>query len=168
MSAQECLKCGCLILDDDGLNGAVNDFSPGPSFWCRRATIVEADNHVSGSGCDALKIILRCPLVEHGLRGRLPIHKDEKRIFLRGIKMRRLHHPAVQRDAVAYINLKEFGRSAEKHRNICAKGGIIFQYSRGTMSGEFYKIGDRRYVGSGILVECPARIRGNIVIVRPG
>src|ERR1700683_3228421 len=114
MSAQECLKCGGLILHDDGLNRAVNNFSPSPSFWCRCATIVEADNHVAGSRRDALKIILRCPLVEHGLRGRFPIHENKKRIFLRGVKMRRLHHPAVQGDTVAYINLKEFGRSAEK------------------------------------------------------
>ena len=98
-----------------------------------------------------MKIIIpRSPFIEHGLRGRLAVYKNKDRVFFRGIKIRRLHHPAVQRDAVANIELEEFGGSVEKHGCIGAKIGIIFQYPRGTMGGKLYKIGDRCNVSTGI------------------
>ena len=82
--------------------------------------------------------------------------------------MRRLEHPAVERDAVSAIDLEKFGRRFEKHGGIRTERGVVFQDARGTMGGEFDQVSNRRDVGARILVEGPVGIRGHIVIMRAG
>src|SRR5271163_672513 len=100
MRLQKDLQRGTLVVNDYGMDRAVHNFSPRAPFWRWRTPIVKAYDDVTGLSDGAIVIVVpRAPLVQHRLRRRFSVHVNENGIFLRGVKMRRLQHPGVERGA---------------------------------------------------------------------
>src|ERR1700722_9057354 len=100
MRLQKYFQRGGLIVNDYGMDCTIDNFSPGAAFRRGRAAIVKADDDVTGLSDGAIVIVVpRAPFVQHGLRRRFSVYINEDGIFLRGIEMRGLQHPGVERGA---------------------------------------------------------------------
>src|SRR5689334_5767578 len=65
------------------------------------------------------------PAVEHGLRSWFTVDLNQYRIFLSGIKVGRLHHPAVDCYTVTGINLEKLCRRREELRDLFLVFGAV-------------------------------------------
>src|SRR5205823_2717162 len=147
---------------------AIHYFAPRPAARRRRATVVDARDHVALIGeHPEPQPQATHPLVAHGLPGGLAVHVHQQRVGPRGIEVTGPDHPAVEGRAIRKRDAEEFAAARRERRDRLAQPLVRNDRAGRGVRGQAYQVGYGRGVERRVGVPRPARVWCDVVAVCP-